>query len=164
LFYFLKHLDWNGLRSDCGFRDAAKDYEFDFAISFAGQNRELARHIAESLETLDANVFFDEQYEANYLGRTWSKEFLRIFGSASRLVVCLLDEHHKEKIWPTFERECFEPRVVDAEVIPVFLDDTAFPGISRDTVGIKNKWDPDDPNWRDAVIDRIVFKLMERAS
>jgi len=164
LFYFLKHLDWNALRSDCGFRGSPKDYEFDFAISFAGENRDLARHIAESLEILDANVFFDEQYEANYLGRTWSKEFLRIFGSDSRLVVCLLDKYHKDKIWPTFERECFEPRVVDAEVIPIFLDDTIFPGIPKDTVGIKYSWKPDDPGWRDEVIEKIVYKLIERAS
>ena len=164
LFYFLKHLDWNALRGDCGFREAPKDYEFDFAISFAGENRDLARHIAESLEILDANVFFDEQYEANYLGRTWSKEFLRIFGSASRLVVCLLDKHHKDKIWPTFERECFEPRVADAEVIPIFLDDTAFPGIPKDTIGIKYAWKPEDPGGRDEVIDKIVYKLIDRAS
>lgn len=164
LFYFLKHLDWNALRSDCGFREVPQDYEFDFALSFAGENRDLARHIAESLETLDANVFFDEHYEANYLGRTWSKEFLRIFGSASRLVVCLLDKHHKNKIWPTFERECFEPRVADAEVIPIFLDDTAFPGIPKDTIGIKYAWKPQDPGWRDEVIDKIVFKLLDRAS
>lgn len=164
LFYFLKHLDWNALRSDCGFRETPKDYEFDFAVSFAGENRDLARHIAASLETLDANVFFDEQYEANYLGRTWSKEFLRIFGSDSRLVVCLLDKHHKDKIWPTFERECFEPRVADGEVIPIFLDDTAFPGIPKDTIGIRYKWKPDDPGWHDEVIDKIVFKLLERAS
>lgn len=164
LFYFLKHLDWNALRNDCGFRETLKNYEFDFALSFAGENRVLARYIAESLETLDANVFFDEQYEANYLGRTWSKEFLRIFGLASRLVVCLLDKHHRDKIWPTFERECFEPRVADAEVIPIFLDDTAFPGIPKDTIGIKFTWKPEDADWRNEVFDKILFKLLDRAS
>jgi hypothetical protein len=160
----LKHLDWNALRSDCGFREASREYEFDFAVSFAGENRDLARHIAQSIEILDANVFFDEEYEANYLGKTWSKEFLRIFGSASRLVVCLLDTHHKEKIWPTFERECFQPRVADGDVIPIFLDDTVFPAIPKDTVGIKYSWDPNNPVWPNEVIDKIVFKLFERAS
>lgn len=164
LFYFLRHLDWNALRSDCGFRDSLKDYEFDFAISFAGENRDLARYIAESLAALDASVFFDEQYEVNYLGRTWSKEFLRIFGSASKLVVCLLDSNHKRKIWPIFERECFDPRVADGDVIPIFLDDTVFPGIPRDIVGFKYTWNPADPNWRNEVADRIVFKLLERVA
>lgn len=164
LFYFIKHLDWAALRSDCGFREAAKDYEWDFALSFAGENRDLARHIAESLETLDARVFFDEQYEANYLGKTWSNEFKRIFGSASRWVVCLLDIHHKEKIWPTFERECFTPRVPDGEVIPIFLDDTLFPGIPQDVVGIKFHWDQASASWRDDVDGEIIYKLAERVS
>jgi hypothetical protein len=53
LFYFVKHLDWQALRADCGFKEGGKVYEFDIAISFAGENRELARTIAENLEALD---------------------------------------------------------------------------------------------------------------
>lgn len=162
LFYFLKHLNWEALRSDCGFRESTRDYEYDFALSFAGANRELARCIAENLEILDARVFFDEYFEANFLGKAWSNEFKRIFGEASRLVVCLLDKNHKERIWPTFERECFQPRVPDGEVIPVYLDDTLFPGIPLDTVGIKFRSEATGEALRDAVISEIVFKLMER--
>lgn len=69
LFYFVKHLDWDALRKDCGFRAAGHDYEFDVAISFAGENRDLARYIADSLEFLDVPVFFDEMFEANFLGK-----------------------------------------------------------------------------------------------
>jgi hypothetical protein len=148
LFYFLKHLDWGRLRTDCGFKNDIPDTEYDFALSFAGENRELARSIAEQLETLDTTVFFDEYYENNYLGKTWSREFKRIFGVASRLVVCLLDSYHLQKIWPTFERECFQPRVEQEAVIPIYLDDTKFPGIRADIVGIKFKWDKNDPNVR----------------
>jgi hypothetical protein len=162
LYYFLRHLDWDALRSDCGFRDSPHDYEWDIALSFAGENRELARAIADNLGTLDARVFFDEHFEANFLGRAWHAEFERIFATDSRLVVCLLDVHHLEKIWPTFERECFAPRVSEGEVIPVLLDETRFPGIPADIVGIRFKWDPTDPNWEEAVILQIVFKVMER--
>jgi hypothetical protein len=162
LFYFLKHLDWDALRLDCGFREATRDYEYDFALSFAGENRELARYIAGQLEILDARVFFDEYFEANFLGRAWSNEFKKIFAETSRLVVCLLDKHHNEKIWPTFERECFQPRVADADVIPIFLDDTVFVGIPSDIVGLKFVWDSSDASWCDKVTDEIVFKLMER--
>lgn len=69
LFYFIKHLDWNQLRQDCGFREQGEDFEFDVALSFAGENRELAAHIAEALTTLDVTVFYDEYFEANYLGK-----------------------------------------------------------------------------------------------
>jgi len=161
LFYFLKHLDWEKLRTDCGFKDDAKDYEYDFAISFAGENRALARHLAEQLEVLDASVFYDENFESNFLGKTWSTEFKRIFGEASRVVVCLLDCNHLKKIWPTFERECFTPRVNDGDVIPIYLDDTKFVGIPQDTVGIMFKVSLEGEDWKDQA-DDVVFKLMER--
>jgi hypothetical protein len=162
LFYYLKHLDWDKLRMDCGFRLDAKDYEFDFAISFAGENRELAKYIAEQIEILDGHIFFDEFYEDNYLGKTWSTQFESIFSTKSRLVICLLDSFYKEKIWPTFERECFLSRVANGEVIPIFLDATKFVGIPSDTIGIKYAWDVTNPKWHDEVVDKIVFRLMER--
>ncbi len=162
VFYFIKHLDWNALRSDCGFRESSKDYEYDFAISFAGENRELARCLARNLEILDARVFFDEYFETNFLGRTWSNEFKRIFANDSRLVICLLDKYPKEKLWPTFERECFQPRVQEGDVIPIYLDDTIFPGIPADVVGLKFKWDISAETWEESVISDLVFKLMER--
>ncbi len=162
LFYFLKHLNWNDLRSDCGFKETDKDYEYDFALSFAGENRVLAKYLAEQLGILDAHVFYDEHFESNFLGSTWSQQFKRIFSEDSRLVICLLDKHHNEKIWPTFERECFQPRVQDEAVIPIFLDDTSFVGIPKDLIGIKFSWSIADSNWKDKAVDNIVLKVIER--
>jgi hypothetical protein len=162
LFYFIKHLNWNQLRQDCGFRAVTPSTEFDFAISFAGENRELARQITEQLTILDAHVFFDEHFEANFLGGACSAQFERIFGRDSQLVICLLDAHYREKIWPTFEKECFEPRVGAGEVIPIYLDETAFVGIPKDIIGIKFVKNADPERQRSEVTDQIVFKLMER--
>lgn len=163
LFYFLKHLDWDKLRVHCGFKADARDYEFDFAISFAGENREFARFLRDSLEVLDANVFFDENFEANFLGTAWTAQFRRIFAEDSRLVVCVLDQHHLKKIWPTFERECFVPRVAESEVIPIYLDDTKFVGIPHDIVGFKFKSKFDTDAWK-VEADEIAIKLVERAA
>jgi hypothetical protein len=163
LFYFLKHLDWDRLRTDCGFKAEAKDYEFDIAISFAGENREVARFLCDCLEVLDASVFYDENFEINFLGKAWNAQFQRIFSEDSRLVVCLLDKHHLQKIWPTFERECFVPRVADGEVIPIYLDDTKFVGIPHDTVGFMFKSARDTEAWKKEIED-IAIKLVERAA
>lgn len=163
LFYYLKHLDWNAMRASCGFRSGQKEFEFEFAISFAGENRDLARMIADQIEMLDCSVFFDEYFEANFLGKAWHKNFAQIFGEKSRFVVCLLDVNHLNKIWPTFERECFEPRVKDAAVIPVYLDDTAVPGIPKDVAGIPFKnYAAFGDQLANIVTDRIVYKLMDR--
>ena len=162
VFYYLRHADWDALRKDCGFRNGSKSYDFDFAISFAGENRELAKCIAENIQILDASIFFDELFEDNFLGRAWSKQFQEIFSVKSRLVICLLDKFYSDKIWPTFEKECFLPRVTDGEVIPIYLDDTKFLGIPADIVGKKFSFDPTQPNWCAGVIDNIVFPLLER--
>ncbi|MDW3193344.1 MAG: TIR domain-containing protein [Cytophagales bacterium] len=162
LFYFMKHVNWEDIRKECGFRDGGQDKEFDIAISFAGENRKLAKYIAEQLELIDVPVFYDELYESNYLGKAWSKEFERIFVHASQFVLCLLDANHRDKIWPTFERDCFKKRVPNEEVIPVYLDDTVFAGIPDDIVGIKFKWDEELPGWQDTVEDEIVFKVWEK--
>ncbi len=160
LFYYLKHLNWDELRRDCGFRDSGEDYEFDFAISFAGENRELAKNITDLLSVLDCTVFYDEYFEANYLGSAWTKQFNEIFSNQARLVVCLLDSNHNEKIWPTFERECFQPRIADSTVIPVYLDDTKFVGIPSDIVGIHYKGESHTDE--EKITDKIVLKLEER--
>lgn len=161
LFYYLKHLDWETIRSACGFRAGVKEYQFDFAISFAGENRALAKLIADQLDLCDCAVFYDEYFEANYLGKAWHKSFTEIFGERSRFVVCLLDKHHVEKIWPTFERECFSPRVTEGAVIPIYLDDTPVPGIPRDIVGIPFKnYSALGDDLANKVTDEIVFKLI----
>jgi len=158
----MQHMDWNQLRQDCGFRDTKDNYEFDIAISFAGENRDLARYITESLEMLDIHTFYDEMFEANFLGKTWSTQFQEIFGEQSRFVLCILDEHHAKKIWPTFEREHFTPRIPDESVIPVFLDETKFVGIPQDLIGMRFKYDPGDPAWRKRVDDEIIVKLIDK--
>jgi hypothetical protein len=66
VFYFLRHLDWEALRSDCGFRGRDGNYEFDIAISFAGENRDLAEYLAERFSALDIQVFYDANFETNW--------------------------------------------------------------------------------------------------
>ena len=158
--YYLKHLDWEQLKRDCGFRAQEHDFQYDFALSFAGENRELARLIASQFEVLDCSYFFDELYENNFLGGTWHRHFLQIFKEDSRFVVCLLDRNYLDKIWPTFERECFLPRFADGAVIPIFLDDTIFPGIPQDTVGVHFRTAGEtEQQLLDRVIDEIVLPL-----
>ena len=87
VFYFLRNLDWDKLRLDCGFRDGQEQVkQFDIAISFAGENRELSRYIAARLTELDVSVYFDENYERDYLGKRLANEFERVFSKGCRYV------------------------------------------------------------------------------
>lgn len=159
LFYYIQSLNWEDLRQRCGFRDEAQDFEWDVAISFAGENRVLADFVDQQLRELDISVFYDRNYEDNYLGGLWSRQFLDIFVHKSRLVVAILDKHHKDKVWPTFERDCFSARVEQGEVIPIVLDDTVFPGIPKDLVSIHFKFNGDIDAQKNAIIDDVVLRI-----
>jgi len=162
LAYYIKHLDWRDLKKECGFKTKTNIYKFDIAISFAGENRALAEYIAMWLRIFDFEVFYDELYEANYLGSSWTTRFTEIFNKESRFILCILDKYHSDKIWPTFERECFQERVKDESVIPIFLDKTKFVGIPQDIIGMKFKYDHKvrDTIWKDRVRSEILSKLM----
>jgi hypothetical protein len=162
LFYFLRNLNWEELRAKCGFRDGEPDFEFDIAVSFAGENRSLVNFVVEMWRDLDISVFYDRHYEDNYLGMLWSERFEEIFRKKSRIVVAFLDNHHKNKVWPTFERDCFVSRAAQGDVIPIFLDDTAFPGISRDTVGIVFNLFGEINEQNDSIMNDIVLRVAAR--
>ena len=161
--YYIKHIDWNKLYKECGFKKNNGSYKYDIAISFAGEKRELAEEIADQLQRSDYEVFYDRLYEDNYLGMSLSDEFERIFTSESKFVVCLLDKNHKKKIWPTFERDCFLEKVQTNEVIPIFLDDTKFPGIPNDIACIRYEEKQEDKKRSERVqreiIERIISKV-----
>ncbi|MES2727192.1 MAG: TIR domain-containing protein [Bacteroidota bacterium] len=160
--YYIKHIDWKKMTKECGFSKSNGSHTFDIAISFAGENRELAEEIALILRMLDFEVFYDRLYEDNYLGSSWGKEFERIFTNDSKFVVCILDEHHRRKIWPTFERECFSEKIQTNEVIPIFLDDTKFVGIPQDLIGIRFKYNKNDKTIAERIRKEIVYKIAHR--
>ncbi|CAM2149569.1 TIR domain-containing protein [Pararobbsia alpina] len=165
LFYYLRHLDWDKVRSDCGFRDAAIQHTWDLAISFAGENRELAKYVADKLKEMDVSVYFDEDYEVAILGKKLSDEFETVFGKSAKYVVCFLDKHHRAKIWPTFERDVFARRVEDQAVIPIYLDDEKFVAIPSDLYGISFKVNREtEPDWRRRANDEIVLKLVDKVA
>jgi hypothetical protein len=161
VFYYIRHLDWDRIRLDCGFRDAPVAKEWDFAISYARENRELARFISTKLKELDVSVYYDEDHEATLLGKKLSNELEEVFGTKSRYVVCLLDKYHAEKIWPTFERDIFVKRVKQQEVIPIYLDDTKFEGIPADLYGIPFQVDTAS-DWRILITNQVVLKLIDK--
>ena len=96
------------------------------------------------------------------MGKALTKQFAKNISILIVLfILCLLDKDHKEKVWPTFERETFsrEKRVADEVIIPVYLDETIFMGIPEDIYGIDLKGERTDN-----LIDDAVIKIVDRIS
>ena len=110
-------------------------FEFDFALSFAGEDREIVEELALYLEKLNVKVFYDYFYKTELLGKDLLDHFKKIYGSkTSRFVIVFISKNYRLKDWTNFE---FEIALDEAKrrkteyILPIKLDDTKIPSIKR---------------------------------
>lgn len=116
---------------------AAPVYEFDAALSFAGEDRQYVEEVAAGLKTAGVHPFLD----SDYLSEMWGEDLVEFFDGVyrlrSRFAIIFVSRHYAEKMWPRQERRSALARAVTergAYVLPVRLDDTELDGL-RPTVG-----------------------------
>lgn len=85
-------------------------HRYDFAISFAGDKRDLARKLSTSLRQLGFTVFFDEFLEHELIGVNGAEFFTQVFGRDSRYCVALISKTYDQSSWTRLEREVMEAR------------------------------------------------------
>ena len=112
-------------------------YDFDVALSFAGEDREYVEEVNAALKAVGIKTFLD----ADYLADTWGEDLVEFFDAVYRLrarfAILFISRHYAEKTWPRQERRSAIARAVverGAYVLPVRLDDTEMDGL-RPTVG-----------------------------
>lgn len=116
-------------------RSTLSGYDYDFAVSFAGEKRSFAGRLVRGLEKAGTRVFFSDAER----GRLWGKdenEFRRVFGPASRFIIPIISAGYVRKDWPRFEYESAmdeAKRRNDAGMIlPIRLDDSRMVGLRGD--------------------------------
>jgi hypothetical protein len=127
--FYLRNLDWRAFPREVGFENVELEHEYDFALSFAGEDRGLADALNEQLEADDYVVFYDLNEQARILGEDVEVFLAPIYASDSRFVVAILGRAYGEKRWTIFESEQFKKRFDDGHVIPIWDKDalpTAF--------------------------------------
>ncbi len=111
---------------------AAAGFDYDIALSFAGEDRSIARQIASELQSRGIRVFIDEFERTQLWGRDLSDELRSRYGEKTRYVVLLVSVHYAIKDWTDFEfaiarKEAGRRR--KEFILPVRLDDTPLPGL-----------------------------------
>jgi hypothetical protein len=104
--------------------------EFDVALSFAGEQREYVRAVANLLTATDVKVFYDEM--ADLWGHDMAVHFDEVYRTESRFVVPFVSEAYAAKAWPRHEFRSALARAVEEEgryILPVRFDDTEIPGL-----------------------------------
>jgi hypothetical protein len=112
-------------------------YDFDFALSFAGEDRDFALQLKALLKDKGARVFYDMDFAADLWGKDLYQEFQRIYGEQSKFFVPFISKHYIDKNWPKHELKQAQARdfKTDEEyILPLRIDDSNLPGLN-DTVG-----------------------------
>ena len=110
-------------------------YEFDVALSFAGEDRAFAEEIAEALRSAGVQVFYDDFYTAELWGEDLGVRLRDIYKAGSRHCIMILSPAYVEKMWTSWERQQAIDRLIEdrgkAYILPVRLDgfSGAVPGL-----------------------------------
>lgn len=113
------------------------DFEYDVAVSFAGENRAIAEQFAKLLAAEGFSVFYDNWNKAELWGKDLYTHLDEVYAKKARFCVMFLSEAYAKKAWTNHERQSAQSRAFqenEAYILPVRLDDTVIPGI-RPTVG-----------------------------
>jgi hypothetical protein len=128
MLYFIRHLIWAKFARQVGYYSVAFSSKYDFALSFAGEDRALAEALSQGLERHDIAVFYDKNEQHRILANDVEEYLAPIYRSESRFVVVLLSSRYPKKIWTKFESQQFKDRFGSNSVIPIWFKDCV-PGL-----------------------------------
>lgn len=112
-------------------------FEYDVALSFAGEDRSTAEAVAAKLRAAGYRVFYDAYEQADLWGKDLYSHLAEIYTKRSRYCLMLISAAYARKQWTNHERKAAQARAFRDSVeyiLPLRLDDTEIPGISE-TVG-----------------------------
>jgi len=122
--FFIRNIAWKRFASELGFLGLEFESRYDFALSFAGEDRSVAEKLFLELEDGESEVFYDKN-EQHRIVATDIEEYLRpIYQSEARFVIVLLSQHYPKKIWTKFESDQFKERFKTGDVVPIWFSDT----------------------------------------
>ena len=110
-------------------------FEYDVALSFAGEERQYAERIAEVLKAHGVRVFYDTFEQANLWGKNLYEHLHEVYSKKARFCIVLVSRSYAAKMWTVHERRAAQDRALqerDREyILPVRVDDTELPGLPR---------------------------------
>ena len=113
-------------------------YLYDVAISFAGEDRDLAQSLAIYLRDRNISVFYDSFERHDLVAKELVAHLSNVYSKESRFCVLLVSNNYIRKKWPSnVELGAVRERIMEEGgeyVIPILLDDTTLPGILN-TIG-----------------------------
>jgi hypothetical protein len=115
---------------------ASKSFDYDVAFSFAGEDRQYVREVADVLRAYGVQLFYDVYEQHSLWGKDLYVHLDEVYRARSRYCVMFLSKHYAEKLWTNHERRAAQARAFSESseyVLPVRLDNTEIPGVTPTT-------------------------------
>lgn len=112
-------------------------YEYDVALSFAGEDRAVAEDLAASLMEEGVRVFYDAHEKAELWGKDLYQYLQSVYRDKAAYCVIFVSEAYGAKLWTRHELKQAQARAFRENreyLLPLRLDDSEIPGINA-TVG-----------------------------
>jgi hypothetical protein len=121
--FYIRNIAWKKFAERVGYLNVDFESKYDFALSFAGANRDLAERIADRLKDRELAPFYDKDEEHRILAENIEDYLGPIYRSEATYVVPLLASDYPTRIWTKFESDQFKRRFGEKSVIPVWYSD-----------------------------------------
>jgi hypothetical protein len=164
--FFLRNLSWNKLAERVGYLNLRFESKYDFALSFAGADREIAQRLFDALTELELSVFYDANEQSRILAENVEDYLAPIYRSEATFVLPLLGPDYPKRIWTKFESDQFKNRFGQGAVIPIWFT-TAPPGTFDESTRVGGiRFDPaaDVGKQISAIATLLANKIANRMS
>lgn len=122
--FYLSNINWEVFWGQCGFNKTKHDKTYDFAISFAGEVREVARSFYRILtDGHNYTVFFDEVQAAELLSSNLDEYLNSIYSKESHYIIAIFSKEYLSKRFPRIEYGAYQEKFKEKRVIPIVCDD-----------------------------------------
>ncbi|MGY4499708.1 hypothetical protein ACVWYH_003639 [Bradyrhizobium sp. GM24.11] len=115
----------------------SRSREFQVALSFAGEDRNIAEALAHLLESRGVSVFYDNFQTAALWGKNLYQHLQEVYRDKAEYCVVLVSKDYLRKNWTKHELQQAQARAfVESReyILPIRMDDTELPGINP-TIG-----------------------------
>lgn len=119
--FYIRNLSWPRFAEEVGYVSIDFPSRYDFALSFAGADRDIAESIFNALSERELEVFYDKNEQHRILAEDVEDYLGPIYESDAALVICVLGPDYPKRVWTKFESDQFKKRFEKGEVIPIVL-------------------------------------------
>lgn len=113
------------------------EFNYDVALSFAGEDRVYVESVAEILTNNGIKVFYDKFESTDLWGKDLGIHFDFVYRKSAKYCIPFISKHYKDKVWTNYEIRLAIARAIESNeeyILPVRFDDTELPGL-RPTIG-----------------------------